>query len=82
MGAKDALTPGGLGLKTEIVVTGPDDAEWRYPLPVDQGGNLHYLFNEKTTATGTYQARIEVNGALCAIDISVTIARLLLFTNT
>lgn len=64
--ANGALTPGGQGMKTEIVVNGPDDAEWRYPLPVDDGGNIHYLFEEKTTATGTYEARIAVNGINCA----------------
>jgi uncharacterized protein YfaS (alpha-2-macroglobulin family) len=60
------LTPGGQGMKTEIVVNGPDDAEWRYPMPVDAAGNIHYLFNEKTTATGTYEARIAVNGVNCS----------------
>jgi uncharacterized protein YfaS (alpha-2-macroglobulin family) len=64
--ANGALTPGGQGLKTEIVVNGPDDAEWRYPMPVDDGGNVHYLFNEKTTATGIYEAHIAVGGKSCA----------------
>ena len=64
--ANGALTPGGQGMKTEIVVNGPDDAEWRYPLPVDEAGNIHYLFAEKTTATGTYEARIAVNGVNCS----------------
>jgi uncharacterized protein YfaS (alpha-2-macroglobulin family) len=64
--ADGALTPGGQGMKTEIVVNGPDDAEWRYPLPVDAAGNIHYLFNEKTPATGTYEARIAVNGVNCS----------------
>jgi uncharacterized protein YfaS (alpha-2-macroglobulin family) len=64
--ANGVLTPGGIGQKTEIVVNGPDDAEWRYKLPVDDGGNIHYLFNEKTPATGTYEARIDVNGVHCA----------------
>jgi uncharacterized protein YfaS (alpha-2-macroglobulin family) len=64
--ANGALTVGGVGQKTEIVVTGPDDAEWRTKLPVDDEGNIHYLFNEKTPATGTYEARVDVNGAHCA----------------
>jgi hypothetical protein len=61
------LKPGGQDLKTEIVVTGPDNAEFRYPMKPDDNGSLHYLFDEKTTATGIYQARIDLDGHQCAL---------------
>jgi uncharacterized protein YfaS (alpha-2-macroglobulin family) len=64
--ADGALTPGGQGVKAEIVVTGPDDAEWRYPAAIDDGGSVHYLFDEKTTATGLYQAHLDINHTHCA----------------
>jgi alpha-2-macroglobulin len=53
-------------LKTEIVVTGPDNAEWRHPATLDDKGGVHDFFEEKTTATGLYQARIELDGHRCA----------------
>ena len=49
------------------MVKGPDDAEWRYPVKADANGSLHYLFDEKTQATGLYQARIELDGHQCAL---------------
>ncbi len=61
------LTPGGQGDKVEVVVSGPDDAEWRHPVTVEANGSLHYLFDDKTDATGLYQARIEIGGARCAM---------------
>src|SRR5580658_6786808 len=61
------LTSGAADLKTEVVVTGPDSAEWRYPVKPDDNGSLHYLFEEKTTATGNYQARIDLDGHQCAL---------------
>ncbi|HVJ55263.1 MAG TPA: alpha-2-macroglobulin family protein [Aliidongia sp.] len=61
------LTPTGQDAsKVEVVVSGPDDAEWRYPVKVEANGSLHFLFEEKTAATGLYQARIEIGGARCA----------------
>jgi uncharacterized protein YfaS (alpha-2-macroglobulin family) len=61
------LKPGGQDIKTEVVVTGPDNAEFRYPVKPDENGSLHYLFDEKTTATGLYQVRIELDGHQCAL---------------
>jgi alpha-2-macroglobulin len=61
------LKPGGQDLKTEVVITGPDNAELRYPVKPDANGSLHYLFDEKTTATGIYQARIDLDGHQCAL---------------
>ena len=45
------LTPSGQGDKVEVVVSGPDDAEWRHPVTVEANGSLHYLFDDKTDAT-------------------------------
>lgn len=64
--ADGALAAGGKDVKTEVVVTGPDDAEWRYPVSVDERGSVHYLFDEKTPATGTYAAHLDINGMHCA----------------
>jgi uncharacterized protein YfaS (alpha-2-macroglobulin family) len=64
--ADGALSSGDAGAKTELVVSGPDDAEWTYPLDLDDNGNAHYLFDEKTEATGIYQAKIQVKGETCA----------------
>ena len=61
------LKPGAQDIKTEVVVKGPDDAEWRYPVKPDANGSLHYLFDEKTQATGLYQARIDLDGHQCAM---------------
>lgn len=47
-------------------MTGPDDAEWRYPANIDDTGSAHFLFEEKTTATGTYRAHLDVNHVHCA----------------
>jgi uncharacterized protein YfaS (alpha-2-macroglobulin family) len=46
--------------KGELVVTGPDQSEWRYPLEINGFGSFYHLFNEKTVATGDYQARAEI----------------------
>ena len=65
--ADGLLMPGGLGKKVELVVFGPDQgSEWRYPVTPDANGNLHYLFDDKTTATGVYGAHIEIDGVDCA----------------
>jgi uncharacterized protein YfaS (alpha-2-macroglobulin family) len=61
------LTPSNGGAKVEVVVSGPDDAEWRHPATVEANGSLHFLFEDKTDATGLYQARIEIGGARCAM---------------
>ncbi|HEV2678787.1 MAG TPA: alpha-2-macroglobulin family protein [Aliidongia sp.] len=65
--ANGLLTPAGKDLKAEIVVQGPDDAEWRQPVTIGDNGSVHELFEEKTTATGTYHARIDIAGHECAI---------------
>src|SRR5882724_1050792 len=44
--------------KGELVVNGPDQSEWRYPLEISATGSFYHLFNEKTVATGDYQATV------------------------
>jgi uncharacterized protein YfaS (alpha-2-macroglobulin family) len=53
--------------KVQLSVTGPDsDDNWQYNVTPDAAGDLHYLFDQKTTATGTYQAELDVDGTACA----------------
>ena len=61
------LKPTDKDLKAEIVVKGPDDAEWRYPVKPEANGSVHYLFDEKTQATGLYQAVLDLDGHQCAL---------------
>jgi uncharacterized protein YfaS (alpha-2-macroglobulin family) len=62
------LTAGGQGHDdVELVITGPDTTtNWTAKLQPDANGDAHYLFNDKTTATGQYQAEIDINGNACA----------------
>ena len=64
-----ALAPGGQGMKSEIVVKGPDDAEWRYPVTIGANGSMNYHFDETTVATGIYQARVELDGKRCGASV-------------
>ena len=38
----------------EVVVTGPDQQEWRLPAALDEVGGFHVTFDAKTEATGDY----------------------------
>ena len=38
----------------EVVVTGPNQQEWRIPAPLDDAGGFHVRFDQKTDATGDY----------------------------
>jgi hypothetical protein len=65
--ADGLLTPGGHGHNIQLVINSPDpNTSWQYDVTPDAGGNLHYLFDEKTTDTGTYQAELDVDGNACA----------------
>jgi uncharacterized protein YfaS (alpha-2-macroglobulin family) len=65
--ADGLLTPGGQGHHVQLNITGPDqNTTWQYDVKPDAGGNLHYLFNDKTTDTGTYQAELDIDGNACA----------------
>ena len=62
-----ALTPGGQDGNVQLIVNSPDGTtNWTYPLKPDANGDAHFLFDEKTVATGTYQAEIEVGNQDCA----------------
>ncbi len=66
-----ALTPGGKsGMKSEIVVTGPDNAEWRYPVAISDNGGMYYHFDETTNATGVYDAHVELDGKRCGANVA------------
>ena len=43
----------------ELVVSGPGDASWRYPLKPTAAGSFYHLFKEETAATGNYTAHFE-----------------------
>ena len=62
-----ALSPGGQDGNVQLIVNSPDGTtNWTYPLTPDANGDAHFLFDEKTVATGTYQAEIEVGDQNCA----------------
>jgi hypothetical protein len=42
-----------------VIVTGPDNQEWKLPAPLDDAGGFHIAFDAHTTATGEYSARFE-----------------------
>jgi uncharacterized protein YfaS (alpha-2-macroglobulin family) len=61
------LTPDGLTEHVQLTITGPDSADsWQYDVTPDANGDLHYFFNQPTTATGPYTAEIDINGTACA----------------
>jgi uncharacterized protein YfaS (alpha-2-macroglobulin family) len=45
--------------KGTLVVTGPSDQEWRYPVTPDEVGGIYHKFDVQTTATGEYAVRFE-----------------------
>ena len=52
--------------KGEVLVTGPNDQEWRLPATLDEIGGFHLKFDAKTEATGEYQiAWIPDHGTPC-----------------
>jgi hypothetical protein len=42
-----------------IVVQGPGDLAWRYPVTLTEAGSLYYKFQEKDLPTGTFTAHFE-----------------------
>ncbi len=48
--------------KATVVVTGPDDTEWRHDVAVNPSGSFYDFFQEKTTATGIYKVTLELHG--------------------
>ncbi|MEO8198279.1 MAG: alpha-2-macroglobulin family protein, partial [Thermoanaerobaculia bacterium] len=43
-----------------LVVEGPGDLVWRYPLTVADNGSFYWKFDEKDLPTGTYRVRFEL----------------------
>lgn len=49
-----------------VLITGPDDQEFRVPVTLDEVGGFHVRFDQKTTATGDYALKFEPeNGDAC-----------------
>lgn len=46
-----------------IIVTGPDQTEWRRDVTVNENGSFYDLFDEKTEATGDYSVKLEIKKA-------------------
>ena len=51
--------------KAALVITGGETVEWRYPLDITPEGTAYHKFDEKTAATGQYEAHIEIGGSEC-----------------
>jgi uncharacterized protein YfaS (alpha-2-macroglobulin family) len=50
----------------DVVITGPNDQEWRIPAPLDDVGGFHGKFDAKTEATGDYRvAYVPKHDAAC-----------------
>ncbi|HVY98829.1 MAG TPA: alpha-2-macroglobulin family protein [Dongiaceae bacterium] len=49
--------------KATVVVTGPDDTEWRHDVTINDSGSFYDFFQEKTTATGIYHVTLELEDA-------------------
>ncbi len=45
--------------KAAVVVNGPGDLSWRYPVTLTQAGSYHHAFSEKDLPTGEYTAHLE-----------------------
>ena len=45
--------------KVTLVVQGPNEMLWRYPLVYSKLGGVYHLFNEATVPTGSYHAYLE-----------------------
>lgn len=46
-------------MQAVLVVTGPGDLEWRYPVGLTNAGSFHHAFSEPNLPTGDYAAEIE-----------------------
>ncbi|MFZ1641412.1 MAG: alpha-2-macroglobulin family protein [Candidatus Contendobacter sp.] len=49
-----------------LVVRGPNDQEWRYPIKLDEYGGFYHRFGEETPATGDYRIHFEIGGGSSA----------------
>ncbi len=62
-GRLEALTGPGF-----VVVEGPGDLVWRYPLSLPASGSFYWKFDEKDLPTGTYRVRFELTASELAIS--------------
>ena len=66
-GHLEALTGDGF-----LVVEGPGDLVWRYPLTVEESGSFYWKFDEQDLPTGTYRVRFEFPDSELGLTISGT----------
>ncbi|ARM92534.1 alpha-2-macroglobulin domain-containing protein (plasmid) [Rhizobium sp. CIAT894] len=52
----------------QIVITGPDQQEWRVPVRLDASGGFYHKFDAETPATGDYEVHFEPGDAAAAAD--------------
>jgi hypothetical protein len=55
-----------------LVVEGPGDLVWRYPVTVADNGSFDWKFDEKDLPTGTYRVRFEFPDSELGLSISGT----------
>lgn len=46
-----------------LIITGPDQTEWRREVTVNENGSFYDFFDEKTEATGIYAVKLELKTA-------------------
>jgi len=51
-----------------LIVEGPGDLEWRYPLEPSASGSIDYRFDEADLPTGQYRARVELAATEAALE--------------
>jgi uncharacterized protein YfaS (alpha-2-macroglobulin family) len=51
--------------KVQLVVAGPDNVQWPYNLSLTAEGTVYHKFDEKTAATGEYEAHLHVGDEEC-----------------
>ncbi|HVO02272.1 MAG TPA: alpha-2-macroglobulin family protein [Candidatus Cybelea sp.] len=47
--------------KAVLVITAPDNTEWRHDVTINDNGSFYEFFQEKTTATGIYKVTLELD---------------------
>lgn len=52
----------------QIVITGPDQQEWRVPVRLDASGGFYHKFDAETPATGDYEVHFEPGDTAEATD--------------
>ena len=51
--------------KASLVVSGEENLEWRYPIELTAEGTAYVWFDEKTAATGAYEAHLQIGKEDC-----------------